>query len=412
MKKRKLLVVAGAGASIEFGMPSVTAIDTLFEQWARTYYPLAEDPERSLYTFYKEKVHEHYVQNPRNRENVLMNFERHLFGMQQLANLLIDKDRNSHHLNAFIESAPELPEVNVLGRRLGIATGHDLEILHGHLVDKLLDHLRGLGRNLPSQKNTELNLLSSFFKALSEEYQVGIINLNYDNVILTACPDKENGFDSTGNFDKQKLFEADWNFHYQLHGSIHFDLKGTKTDMHKIFWNSDLNSPFQSNSSGRNNNYSNEGNRTLNSAIIAGLDKTNQILRDPFMSYYSQMVRAAHEADIILFLGYGFGDRHLNKCFYNNRFDEKRRNVVVIDYAGKEQDGLQFRQDSWSHGLFDAAPYNAHQMDKGIPQMAYYYANSKTFQTSMNPEYPLRVWYNGLLEACRNSALILGELRK
>ncbi|HMV07485.1 MAG TPA: SIR2 family protein [Cyclobacteriaceae bacterium] len=410
--KKKLLVVVGAGASRDFGMPTVSDIDKLFDQWALKIFPLGDDLTKSLYTYYKDKVHQYYQANPNNRLNVLMNFEHLLFGMQQLQTIALDREgTNNRHLNAFIVDIEGFPEILHWGKRRAVATGSDFGILHGRLVDNLLDHLRDLGRTI-SGKQKQLDLLKNFFAALRSEFELGIVNLNYDNVILSVCPELETGFDiDTGEFDKQRLLAHPWNFHYQLHGSIHFDMVGTKSEMHKIFWNPDLSSTFQSNSSGRNDNMSSEGNSHLNSSIIAGLDKTNQLVRDPFMSYYSQTVRAAFEADSILFLGYGFSDKHLNKCIAANRFDKKKRKVVVIDYAEMDKEGLEFRTDSWAFGLHETVPYNAHLMNKGgLPKMVYHFRRTNTFQSSSQPEIPLSVWYNGLLEACQNKEMILAEL--
>jgi hypothetical protein len=36
---------------------------------------------------------------------------------------------------------------------------------------------------------------------------------------------------------------------------------------------------------------------------------------------------------------------------------------------------------------------------------------SRDLEVSNNPEYPLAVWYNGMLEACRNPLKILEQLR-
>jgi hypothetical protein len=45
--KRKLLITVGAGASLEFGLPSVNKVDKLFDAQAMTLYPLVSDPSRT-----------------------------------------------------------------------------------------------------------------------------------------------------------------------------------------------------------------------------------------------------------------------------------------------------------------------------------------------------------------------------
>ena len=49
--KRKLMVVLGAGASLELGMPSVTDVDTLFHNWTMPDFTLASDDSRERSKF-------------------------------------------------------------------------------------------------------------------------------------------------------------------------------------------------------------------------------------------------------------------------------------------------------------------------------------------------------------------------
>jgi hypothetical protein len=165
---------------------------------------------------------------------------------------------------------------------------------------------------------------------------------------------------------------------------------------------------------GRNTNVTPEGIDHLNSTIIAGLDKTNQILRDPFRAYYMQLDRLIYESDAILFMGYGFGDIHLNKSFSFIRPGQpKMRKVVVIDFAKDNEDGLQFRHDDWSYGLQTTIPFEGSEMGhkKGeSPNGALHYKKKKILEKSFNPDYPLAVWYDGILEACQFPKIILEGL--
>ena len=152
----------------------------------------------------------------------------------------------------------------------------------------------------------------------------------------------------------------------------------------------------------------------MNSSIITGLGKTNQVLKEPYLSYYSQIDRLVHESDAVMFIGYGFGDLHLNAAFPFIRYDKnKKRKVVIIDFAENDADGIGFRHDEWQFGLFATIPYNGHEMGNGknlLPQCANYFKKSNTLEKSSNPEYPLAIWYNGLLAACDYPNKILEEL--
>ena len=404
---KKLLIVNGAGASLDFGMPSVRDVDSLFSKWGNEWLPLTTIPNASLYSWVKDTLEGYITNNSNNRKEVLLNFENILFTIQSLAEL--DKDHTwaqyRNRLSPFIDLKKFPPIRNYLGKEQD-ANGDDFAVLHSRLVDNLLDHFRKQCQDLSSKKHKEVQQLRSFLTSLKDEFGLGIINLNYDNVVLSALPDLKTGFNAAGEFDRSILYDQSWNFCYHLHGSVHFDMKSTEGQpLHRIFWNKDLHAVFASNSSGRSGNFSGEGIMHLSSNIIAGLDKANQLLREPFANYFMQLDRLIYEADAILFIGYGFADQHLNKAFQFIRYDKtKTRKVGVLDYASDKEDGISWRHDGWSLGIFTTVPFNGFEMAArkfAERHPAVYFKRHNTFEKSYNPEYPLAIWYNGLLPACQ-----------
>lgn len=61
-KKKKLLVVVGAGASVEMGMPSVNDIHTLFVDYANSHFPLASNNGSNIYSYFDQEI-EKYKSN-------------------------------------------------------------------------------------------------------------------------------------------------------------------------------------------------------------------------------------------------------------------------------------------------------------------------------------------------------------
>jgi hypothetical protein len=61
---------------------------------------------------------------------------------------------------------------------------------------------------------------------------------------------------------------------------------------------------------------------------VASYGKTQQILRRPFRSYYSELDRLLSSADGLLCLRYGFADLHLNAALEGYR-DARHRPVVM-----------------------------------------------------------------------------------
>jgi hypothetical protein len=412
--KKKLLIVAGAGASVEFGMPSVAKIDALFQEWAMDIMPLVEQ-SGSLYSWVRDTADEYYRHSGKSNPLVSINFERTLFTIQTLSRLFGDKsDWRTHHFAPFVDLV-NLPKVIGLSGNVVQADHNELATLFDVLLDKLVVHFRSLCAGLLKEKPAEIEKLKSLLSILRSEFDIGIVNLNYDNVLLSACPELVTGFDSTsGDFKKDIVYRESWNFIYHLHGSIHFDMKGKPHDLHQVMWNNDLTSYFSNNAAGRNSLYTVEGNNHPNSSIITGLDKSNQLLREPFITYYSELVRKSYLADALLFIGYGFGDNHLNSTFNFNRFDGRRRPVVVIDYSDKEESGLSSRYDAWAGKLFQAIPGNIFDMrpSKGLSRSVAYYRIHKIFERSSNPDLPLSVWYDGLMSACEQPVKVLQELSR
>lgn len=386
------------------------------DKWSHEQYPIPGGPETGLYGYVKGELEAFAKQNRNNRLGNIINFESILYTIQLLAGLHQDLEHSSYNnrLNPFI-SLNKLPEIQ---KWLGMdrATGEDLGNLQSLLVDQLVLHFRQICNDMRTEKMGNIDLQKSFLNKLNEHYQLGIINLNYDNMMLSSRPDLNTGFrDSDGSFDRYLLYAPTWNFCFHIHGSVHFDMRGGKdTEMHKIFWNKDLNSSFAQNSSGRNDFFSGEGDAYLTSSIIAGMGKSFQVQREPFGSYFMQLDRLIYEADKILFIGYGFNDMHLNNFIRFIRYDEtKMRKVVILDYAEDKEDGLSFRHDTWSFGLSNTIPFNGREMRHkrfSEPQCAGYYRRRKTFERSINPKHPLSVWYNGYIEAMNNVDLILKEL--
>ena len=157
-------------------------------------------------------------------------------------------------------------------------------------------------------------------------------NLNYDTVARTALPEAFNGFDSSGAFDPLCVSQRrEWGFVYHLHGSVHHCI-ANNIGRPWIIWKEELGEEF-----------TDYGIREVNMAqdfrpiplttLIAGGFKLDQLLADPYQTFYSTLVRHVHEADAILIAGYGFGDLHVNRAL-RNRFegpgDDKPYPQVVI----------------------------------------------------------------------------------
>jgi hypothetical protein len=409
--KKKILITVGAGASIDFGLPSVSDVDTLFDDCAGHNFPLNSDPQSNLYRYCRDAIQAYYHQNPKSALGKWVNFEEVLYQINLLAPYLSDENR-LHGSNALL--APiSLPDVLAFGCKQAV-DGNVLRSMSSLLLDTLVDHCVDACAQAAVQKSAQIAQLARFLVALSEEFDIGIFTLNYDNVFTQACPALYTGFNSdAGTFEPRSVFRREaWGFIYHLHGSIHFAMTGAGYEpLHGISWVATPTKDHAVHAFGRSGQNSVEGTAYPTSNVVAGYGKTQQMLRQPFRTYFAQVNRLVHEADSLLFLGYGFGDMHLNAAFSEVR--DRRRPVVVVDWANDDQDSLPCRNDTWSYQLAKTLHVNVNNMSMPGHCTAASIAEFKRtneVEESNAPERPLAVWYNGLLAACQNPSKIISHL--
>jgi len=409
MKQKKLLITVGAGAAIDFRLPSVSAVDALFDKRAALSHPLADNPESNLYRYCRDAIDAYYGSaKPFLRK--WANFEEVLYQLNLIAPYLTDTEWQ-HGSNALLTARP-LPDVIGPKSERRKVDGDVVRELANTLMASLVDHFIDACNAATKAKAPEIAELGHFLNALQAEFEIGIITLNYDNMFTQALSGLHTGFNSTDEFDRMSvLSRSEWGFIYHLHGSVHFAMTGAAHDMHGITW---TNTPAKNHTAyptGRNAQDSMEGTSYPRAPFVAGYGKTQQILRQPFRTYFAEVNRLVHEADSLLFLGYGFSDVHLNAAFSEVR--SRRRPIVVVDWAAPTQDSLPHREDTWAHNLFRTLPGNAHEMaQEGCSTPAYLgdLIAAREMEVSFNPDYPLAVWYNGMLEACRHPGKILKRL--
>lgn len=411
MNKKKLLMIVGAGASLDFGLPSVSVIDNILDARAATLYPLAGNPASNLYRHCRGKIDDYYKASLKPALRSWTNFEEVLYQLNLITPYFGDPTR-SRGSNALLTPV-DLPDV----LESGVQKPADADVLRSltsALVDKIVDHFIDECSTVASSKSIELLEVSAFLSSLRNEFDVGILTLNYDDVLEQADRNLFTGFDpTTGIFNSQSVFaRTQCDFIYHLHGSTHFAMTGTSHEMHGITWREIPEKDHLVHAFGRNLQDTVEGTDYPISPIVAGYGKTNQTLRQPFRIYFAQANRLVHDADALLFIGYGFSDLHLNAIFSDIR--DRRRAVLVIDWAPDNQDPLQFRYDNWTYNLFRTLPANSCEMvepgHKAAPDVADLKARNQV-EHSTNPDYPLVVWYKGFLAACRNIDKLLPHLR-
>ena len=312
--KPRLLVILGAGSSMPWCMPGVGEIDDLMKRWSREWTPEPQlDLDQDVYSVLREASERYYRSN---HYGVRPNFERILGYMTALASWLSPPPFGNPIIEAVDGGAPA-SELQWLSDPSDEYAGRNLIMnQHAFLLEKLTHHMRELSIEFDARPSA-ISDYTEFFGRLRDRFELGVYNLNYDTVALSAWPDAYRGFDCHGSFDPSGVIQRhQWEFIYHLHGSVHHCIAD---HAHRIDWKDDLASEFRDHGETAPDMAQDFRPAPL-TTLIAGGFKLDQLLADPFHTFHSCLVRHAQEADALLIAGYGFGDLHVNRSL-RNRFD-------------------------------------------------------------------------------------------
>jgi hypothetical protein len=125
------------------------------------------------------------------------------------------------------------PPVHLFGKNRTLQQ-YDWWQLGSYLVDTIIEAFRPASQELEPAKSALLAELRQFFIALTTDYEIAIVTLNYDDAIWRVVQNLETGFDPSGPFDERRLFErSDWGCFLHLHGPVHFDMQARGTSLHE-----------------------------------------------------------------------------------------------------------------------------------------------------------------------------------
>jgi hypothetical protein len=317
-------------------MPSVTDIDSKMKEWCRewTRTPfLPNGASSGVFNDLWEIIEEYYRKHLRQHLGIHVNFERVLGEMTALAswvtpspfgNALKQAVRDGGLSKRFTWSSPP-PDAPFF---------YQVVILDqlAYLLGKLADYMRKRSKALKKEA-LGFDNYRKILSRLRDEFEVGIYNLNYDNVAVSAWPDAFTGF-LEGEFDARGLgLRREWQFIYHLHGSVHYSFTDEPPFARVLVWKDDLDSTFK-NSLRTPTTMGQNFTPIVPTTLIAGGFKLDQLLADPFQTFHAALIRHAHEADAVLIAGYGFGDVHVNRALENRYslfpYDASRRPPAVV----------------------------------------------------------------------------------
>ena len=321
-RKKRAVVLAGAGASLEFGAPSTAQLTKVIGQ------KVGNDP--SMQNCGGDHAYQDifdvlagYLKGGA----CAVNFEHVYHCAHELLSTFKPDSRavNEYRpiLQPFIHRRIEIDELalRALIGRMGEFIFEELSIICGN-------------------PTTNLGPLSSFVARLRRDHITRIYTTNYDDFLLQAAPDLYTGFVSEPSpdakrFDRQTFWQAaDTDCVFHLHGSVHLSFalpSASNADFGNLYWFDDRAAALRHSSYSGSGERRMDGSKIVRAAVITGLDKLSRLQRRPFSYYYASMVRDMMMADIIYVIGYGLGDLHLNAWLAEARCMEPVPPLVFVD---------------------------------------------------------------------------------
>ena len=380
-------------------MPGVCEIDELMKRWSREWTPesqLAVDDD--VYGVLREASERYYGSK---HYGIRPNFERTLGYMTALASWLSPPPFGNPIIEA-VDGGASASALQWLSDSSDEYAGRNLIMnQHAFLLKKLTHHMRDLSIEFDARPSA-ISDYTEFFERLRDRFDLGVYNLNYDTIALSAWPDAYRGFDCHGRFDPYGVIQRhQWGFIYHLHGSVHHCIAA---HAHRIDWKEDLVSEFRDHRETAPDMAQDFRPAPLTS-LIAGGFKLDQLLADPFQTFHSSLVRHAQEADALLIAGYGFGDLHVNRSL-RNRFDRPDDDAphpksVVLEKSPhrKLQTASLQINDYWAYQL-------THTLNTRFPMTDAHrnreltvapFIESREFETDNQDR--VAVWHGGFREA-------------
>lgn len=327
-KQKRALVVVGAGASVEYGIPATATLGELIEAGiARDEYCVSVGGVDAYYGV-KSILTDYY-----DKDVSQAHFERIYHVM--------------HELDAFRLSPGAVAKFRPVMRPFLNEIQNYTQNALSAACNSMLKVVYQTASSACETPKVPLTLLETFFASLEERFVPRIYTTNYDDFIGQATKNRYfTGFtrprESYHMFDPQS-FWANWDkpglFH--LHGSIHmgFPLPEGDGDIGDIAWYASRDKAKKHAAFSGSGLSRMDGTDIARSAIITGLDKLNRLQQSPYAFYYAALSRDAMEADIIFILGSGLADLHLNTWIKEAR---RCRPTLPLMYVGYWPDSDAF----------------------------------------------------------------------
>lgn len=320
-RQQRALIVAGAGASVEYGIPATAPLGALIEAGiAKDRYCVSVGGVDAYHDI-KSILTDYYGKDANQAH-----FERIYHVM--------------HELDAFRLTPGAVAKFRPVMLPFLSKIKNYPENAFRAACNAMLDVVYQTASSACETPKVPLTSLEIFFASLEERFLPRVYTTNYDDFIGQATGNRYlTGFTRPSGshhmFDPRS-FWSNWDkpglFH--LHGSIHmgFPLPGGGTDIGDIAWYASRDEAKKHAAFSGSGLSRMDGTGIVRSAIITGLDKLGRLQQSPYAFYYAALSRDAMEADIIFILGSGLADLHLNTWIKEVRRCRPTLPLVYVGY--------------------------------------------------------------------------------
>jgi hypothetical protein len=311
---KRAVILLGAGASKEFGVPLTAEFSETIEKEVLSDAWVRDQEGDAAYRTIKCRL-SRYLEAP-------VNFE-HIYHC-------------AHELIYLREPTPGFRPVLVpFLRNTSETTDQGLRALAGKIIDVIY---KEVGERC-AKPACSLDPLTTFLNALASTYRARIYTTNYDVFPLQASPGLYTGYLQSGaqetRFDQEGFWHR-WDMPalFHLHGSVHMSYSHTQpvSPFADLVWFEDRDEARKSANFSGSGLRRMDGSEVLRTPIITGLDKLSRIQQRPLPYFYAALTRDVMEADIIYVIGAGLGDLHLNSLLQEARSRSHPAPLLFIDW--------------------------------------------------------------------------------
>jgi hypothetical protein len=348
-KRQRAIVILGAGASVEYGIPATIPHTDIIENAVCADAWMKRVGGDVAFRKIKNDL-SGYLTNPG-----VVHFEQIYHCVHELLHFFPPTSGAADEFKPLLQP--------FLTNNAGI----DKDAL-GPLERKIIEVIFSEVSSLCNTPKCSLYPLAEFLKRLGERHTTRIYSTNYDDFPLQAAEGFFTGFEkptgSCARFNGEQFWDHS-NEHalFQLHGSVHMAYgEPGRTDIGELCWYEDRAEALQHFRFSGSGERRMDGTLVVRSPIITGLDKLSRIQQRPFCYYYAALARDLMDADVIYVIGSGLADLHMNTWLHEARSKNRRTPLVFVDYWANCFAAERFEPDSKLIALFHSMNVHTNEL--------------------------------------------------